>query len=218
MSMRFSFYWYFQNLLILFISLGGSVGRAHGTNLLLMGAWVRVPLMQIFFSIGKIRGCGTLKFLVWLTSESRFSNLKKKLVIKRVWNNWFLQWNKKFIQSQNCYASWKFALFLLFLVQKCTKKGSNPNFLELWDLVHHINFQKLQFWVPWHLQSSRNRMKIGHFSWKKMPKNCRLSFHPNLIVTQQTNIFIIKFGLFCAYFELFKKIAMCANPTGPCQR
>ena len=26
-------------------------------------------------------------------------------------------------------------LFLLFLVQKCTKKGSNPKFLELWDLV-----------------------------------------------------------------------------------
>ena len=25
--------------------------------------------------------------------------------------------------------------FLLFLVQKCTKKGSNPNFLELWDFV-----------------------------------------------------------------------------------
>ena len=135
MSMRFSFYWYFQNWLLLPISPGGSVGRVLGTNLLLMGAWVRVPLMQIFFSIGKIRGCGTLKFLVWLTSESRFSNLKKKLVIKRVWNNWFLQWNKKFIQSQNCYASWKFALFLLFLVQKCTKKGSNPNFLELWDLV-----------------------------------------------------------------------------------
>ena len=25
--------------------------------------------------------------------------------------------------------------FWLFLVQKCTKKGSNPNFFELWDLV-----------------------------------------------------------------------------------
>ena len=135
MSMRFSFYWFFQNLLSLSISLGGSVGSAHSINLLQMRAWVQAPLLQIFFSLGKIRGCGTLKFLVWLTSESRFSNLKKKLVIKRVWNNWFLQWNKKFIQSQNCYASWKFALFLLFLVQKCTKKGSNPNFLELWDLV-----------------------------------------------------------------------------------
>ena len=135
MSMRFSFYWFFQNLLLLSISLGGSVGRAHVINLLHMGAWVRVPLLQIFFSIGKIRGCGTLKFLVWLTSESRFYNLKKKLVIKRVWNNWFLQWNKKFIQSQNCYASWNFALFLQFLVQKCTKKGSNPNFLELWDFL-----------------------------------------------------------------------------------
>ena len=50
----------------------------------------------------------------------------------------------------------------------------------------------------------------------KMPNFCRLSFHPNLIVTQQTSIFIIKFRLFCAYFELFKKIAMSGSSARTC--
>ena len=51
-----------------------------------------------------------------------------------------------------------------------------------------------------------------------MPKNCRLSFHQNLILTQQTSILVIKFEVLGAYEEVSAKIAMWGNPTGTCQK
>ena len=51
-----------------------------------------------------------------------------------------------------------------------------------------------------------------------MPKNCGLSFHPNLILTQQTSILIIKFEVLGAYEEVSTKIAMWGNPMGTCQK
>ena len=50
-----------------------------------------------------------------------------------------------------------------------------------------------------------------------MPKNCRLSFHQNLILTQQTSIPIIKFEVLGAYEEDSVKIAMWGNPAGTCR-
>ena len=61
-------------------------------------------------------------------------------------------------------------------------------------------------------------MNIGDFLFQKMPKNCRLSFHQNLILTQQTNILIIKFEVLGAYEEVSAKIAMWGNPMGTCQK
>ena len=49
-----------------------------------------------------------------------------------------------------------------------------------------------------------------------MPKNCWLSFHPNLILAHQTSIFIIKYEVLGPYEEAIKKIAMCGNPAGTC--
>ena len=51
-----------------------------------------------------------------------------------------------------------------------------------------------------------------------MPKNCRLSFHQNLILTQQTSIPIMKFEVLWAYEEVSAKIAMWGNPMGTCQK
>ena len=65
--------------------------------------------------------------------------------------------------------------------------------------------------------TQKNTVKKQDFSYKKMPENCRLSFCPNLILTQQTSIFIIKFEHFRAYLELCKKIAMLGNPAGTCR-
>ena len=50
-----------------------------------------------------------------------------------------------------------------------------------------------------------------------MPKKCRLSFQPNLILTQQTSIPIIKFEVLGAYEEVSVKIAMWGNPAGTCR-
>ena len=79
------------------------------------------------------------------------------------------------------------------------------------------NFKNYKFGVPRHHDKSSNSNKIGQNSLKKMPENCRLSFCPNLILTQQTSIFIIKFEHFRAYLELCKKIAMLGNPAGTCR-
>ena len=73
------------------------------------------------------------------------------------------------------------------------------------------------FWCPEPSITQKNTVKKQDFSYKKMPENCRLSFRPNLILTQQTSIFIIKFEHFRAYLELFKKIAMSGNPAGTCR-
>ena len=59
-------------------------------------------------------------------------------------------------------------------------------------------------------------MNIGDFLFQKMPKNCRLSFHQNLILTQQTSIPIMKFEVLWAYEEVSAKIAMWGDPEGPC--
>ena len=73
------------------------------------------------------------------------------------------------------------------------------------------------FYCPEPSITQKNTVKKQDFSYKKMPKNCRLSFCLNLILTQQTSIFIIKFEHFRAYLELCKKIAMSGNPAGTCR-
>ena len=52
---------------------------------------------------------------------------------------------------------------------------------------------------------------------KKMPKNCRLSFQPKLILAHPTSIFIIKYEVLGPYEENSKKIATWGNPMGTCQ-
>ena len=73
-----------------------------------------------------------------------------------------------------------------------------------------------KFWVPCQFHNSKNTLKIEGFSQKKMPKNCRLSFHPNLILAHQTSIFIIKYEVLGPYEEASKKIAMWGNPARTC--
>ena len=85
--------------------------------------------------------------------------------------------------------------------------------LVLWVLY---NFKNHKFWVPRHHDKSSNSHKIGQNSLKKMPKNCRLSFHPKLILTQQNSIPIIKFEVLGAYEEVSAKIAMWGSPLGTC--
>ena len=103
-----------------------------------MWAWVQIPLLcflEDFFSLLEKRGGRTLKFLGCLTPQWQNAWLLKNQAIERVWNNWFLQWNKKFTVRQIFFATWKSAVFLQFLVHFWTKKGSTPNFLELWGFV-----------------------------------------------------------------------------------
>ena len=77
-------------------------------------------------------------------------------------------------------------------------------------------FKNYNILVHCQFHNSKNTMKIGGFSLKKMPKNCRLSLQPNLILAHQTSIFIIKYEVLGPYEEAIKKIAMCGNPAGTC--
>ena len=111
--------------------------------------WVQTPwlafLEDFFFIIGE-KGWAHPK-VFRLPHPSMTKCLAFRILgYRKGLNNWFLQWNKKFTVRQIFFATWKSAVFLQFLVQKWTKKGSKHNFLDLWHfaLLSQMILQKIK--------------------------------------------------------------------------
>ena len=72
----------------------------------------------------------------------------------------------------------------------CKAQGQKLS-LKRFTRLKNKKLSDFNLW-PRHLHSSRIRTKIGVFFIEKMPRNCGLSFYPNLILSHWTTISIIK--------------------------